>query len=348
MPKISASRGEGRRSKKKESNMGSLDMPSAPVQQAGPTQHVQSGQVVQSSQGHVHHDLSQHEIRDKVAHGGISDLELQHKLQTDVFMTDLDRSTYMESRAHLQPAAQKPSLEQVQADSMSLRQAAPQQTPQNLAVPPTDVFTAKGSANLQASSGPAFHSQPLGGHNALGAEGSLAPQGILKPQGFMTQVGMLGFVKGLMGIRSDGARPGSMTPKQNNVSKSAYQPVQQQQQQRQQSSATQPSAGNSRGGQQQAPAQQARPAQQQSPQAGQGGASQAYSPVQSQYESGQAFQPVQNGPGWFSQALWGNKHNPWAELLNRLFALIKKMLGQEQGGGGGGKLPPHLRGGGGH
>ena len=313
--------------------MGSLGMPSAPVQQAGPIQQVQSGQVVQAPQRHEHHDLAQHEIRDRIANGGMSRIELQHKLQTDVFMTDLDRATYMEASAHLQPSPNPPA--------------------QNLQAPPTDVFTAGGASNL---GGPAFHSQPIGGHDALGAEGSLAPQGLMSPQGFMTKVGMLGFVKGLMGIRSDAAKPGSMSPKQNNSSKSTFQPVQQKPQQQQQSAASRPNAAGSRP-QQQGPApsqqQQARPAAQQAPAASQGQASQgqssAFAPVQSQYDSGQTFQPMQNGQGWFSQALWGNKHNPWAEVLNRIFALLKRMLGLEQGGGGkGGKLPPHMRGGGGH
>ena len=344
MPKVQSERKEGRRGRKREADMDSLGMPSAPVQQAGRTQQIQAGQVVQTNQTQMHHDLSQHEIRDKIAHGGMSDLELQHKLQTDVFMTDLDRATYLEARAHLQPPAEKPSLEQVQADSAALRQAAPPQTPQNLSVPPTDVFTAKGTANLQANSGPAFHSQPIGGPNALGAEGSLAPQGILRPQGIMTQVGMIGFVKGLMGIRSDGAKPGSMTPKQNNAAKNTFQPVQQR-------STTTPQQGPrpSMGAQQtQAPASQSKQQASPSPTSARAGgsASQAFAPVQSQYDSGQTFQPVQNGPGWFSQALWGNRKNPWAEILNRFFAMLKRLFGLEKGGAPGGKLPPHMRGGG--
>lgn len=113
------------------------------------------------AQGQDQEQLARHEIRDKTAMGGMSQLELQHKLATDVFLTDEDRATYLEARD-----AFRASSIQTQENLFQNADFTKLETP----LPP------KG---------------PLGGYDALGAEGALAPQGIMRPQGLLMSYGFM-------------------------------------------------------------------------------------------------------------------------------------------------------------
>lgn len=123
------------------------------------------------AQGQGQEELARHEIRDRTAMGGMSQLELQHKLAIDVFLTDEDRATYLEARGTF-----RASPMQTQEDPFQRIDLAKVETP----LPP------KG---------------PLGGHDALGAEGSLAPEGIMRPQGLLMSYGFMRPM-GLMSPRS--------------------------------------------------------------------------------------------------------------------------------------------------
>ena len=178
MAKVSTKRSERRG--RGADDLEELEMPAPTTQQSGPAmpagpqmQQVAAAPPMASSSGGG--DLARHEIKDSLAMGGVSALEMQHRLQTDVYMTDEDR---------------RPTAETPEVRHLVLR---PSQWPfqclpgTQLQRPPA------GEANLFApASSQAPHSAPIGGNAALGAEGALAPQGVNTPQGLLTSVGMLG------------------------------------------------------------------------------------------------------------------------------------------------------------
>ena len=292
-----------KRSVDDDADMETIQAPPAPQMQG--SEQLQMPQPPQRSA-----DLSRHEIRDRVAMGGMSSLELQSLIRSNHFLTDEDIAAYTGKGGGHEMSA-----------------------PTSIAPPPENMFTPSG--------GPAPHSAPIGGHDSLGFDGALAPQGLMAPQGFMTKVGMLGFVKGLMGIRSDGARPSAPPKQQQSASTQMPKPTAP----RQQAASQQQSASAKSPTQQQAAQQQAaqQPAakqnsQPQAPAASQG--SSAFQPVASAFDSSQAFQPVQaEGNNWIRNAMWGQSQSPFVEIVKRFFAMLKSIFGSQN------QVPPHMRGG---
>lgn len=274
--------------------------------------------------------LAKHEILDRISMGGMSALELQNVLRTNVFLTDEDRAAYM-ARAGA-------------GNHAAIRE---------FSAPPHDVFA---SASTPAA---APHSAPLGGPEALGAEGAKAPQGLMAPQGFLTVVGMIGFVKGLLGVRSDMPQPSqsqAQSQSQNSSSAAQNQSAKSSAAGETQmtaparptaSTASSPEAGQASQGMN-TRAEQPGPALSQmtprdssleSPSTGQNSTAAGLSqPPQETHP----FQPASSEPSWLSQAMWGKTNSPFIEVINQFFSLLRKLVGLDRPGG----PPPSVRRGG--
>lgn len=251
-------------------------------------------------------NFARHEILDRVAHGGVSPLELQSMVHTQVFLTDEERSAFL-SRSNSDVANQ-------------------------LGVPSLDFFS-------PTQQGPNPHGDPLGGPDALGFEGAKVPQGMMVPQGLLTVVGMVGYVKGLMGARSDMPQPGSGAPQPaaQNSNTSAQSATQDSSSQapKYSPSASSPESHTDAGLKLPPVSNEvanARPRSDEPTAATQssqivgasaaGGA--AFSSVQS------AFEPMATEQSWLNRAMWGNSSSPFLEVAQKFFSLLRRLLGLER------------------
>jgi hypothetical protein len=154
----------------------------------------------------LHQDVAKFKIADQLAMGGLSDIDRQFKLATDVYMSDEERVEYQRRNT-----AQAAGPAAAPAMSRTSTELSEENTLQN------SPFAAKTAGpgptlaqfDLRQAETPLPPRGPFGDFASLGAEGSFVPQGFMAPQGLMNSYGFMG-PQGLMaptGLRSASAAP---------------------------------------------------------------------------------------------------------------------------------------------
>lgn len=246
-------------------------------------------------------DLSPNQIRDQLGIGGMSPLEIQRRLLSDVFMTDEDRATY-QSALHRDPSTPM-KLPGLQTGPVSASDALEVFKQVHLPVQP----------HPDAANGEEY-----------GAIGALAPQGLTAPQGLMAKVGMLAAL-GLFTPRSDA--PGSHGEHRSAEPAGGH---------AQEASLPKLSAPSSSRASQlgsNGAAHAGTAVHQLSAQAD----GRAFAPAQAFGDTGKIFEPVaasqgSASSGWLGKSLWQSKGSPFAAIFKAIGTLLLALFGFGHGG----------------